>query len=138
MLNALRETGMEKVPTLLDDSFVSAMLGQGAYVVGESALANGAIVSGMPWGSFTALLIDGKILAAQIVTIAAAVLTAFGVIHDASLHWPDLTNHIVWGYLLLATVLLLGSRFPLEQDDNIEFDLKTEPDWRQRDGSRPE
>jgi len=119
-LNALRDMGLESVPGLLDDAFVNAMLTQGANVIGESALANGAIVSGMLWGSFTALLIDGKIRPAQVVAVVAAVLTAFGVIHDSSLHWPNLTNPLVWGYLLLAAILWIASRQPLTIEGEAE------------------
>jgi hypothetical protein len=46
-----------------------------------------------------------------------------GIIHDAALHWPDVTNPLVWGNLLLAAILELASRFPLEQEDDIEFSL---------------
>ncbi|MFT6642132.1 MAG: AGZA family xanthine/uracil permease-like MFS transporter [Patiriisocius sp.] len=122
-LNALRDMGLEAVPNMLDDAFVGSMLMQGAHVVGQSALANGAIVSGMLWGSFTAFLIDGKIRQAQIVAVLASAMTAVGIIHDAALHWPDVTNPLVWGYLLLAAILELASRFPLEQEDDVEFSL---------------
>jgi AGZA family xanthine/uracil permease-like MFS transporter len=104
------------------------MITQGAYVIGESALANGAIVSGMLWGAFTAFLIDGRIRQAVIVTLVAAVLTAFGVIHDSSLHWPGLTNPVFWSYLLLGAILTLASYFPLEQEAEIEVGVDgTEP-----------
>jgi len=128
VLNALRDMGLEAVPNLLDDGFVGSMLTQGAHVLGQSALANGAIVSGMLWGSFTVFLIDGKIRQAQIVAVLAAAMTAVGIIHDASLHWPDFTNPLVWGYLLLAAILALASRFPLEQEDDIEFSLPPAPE----------
>ncbi len=116
VLGALRDMGLESVPNLLDESFVGAMITQGAHVIGQSALANGAIVSGMLWGSFTAFLIDGKIRQAQIVAIIAAIMTAFGIIHDSALHWPQLDNPIVWGYFLLAVILWLAARHPLERE----------------------
>lgn len=120
VLNALRGMGMDAVPNLLDDAFVGAMVTQGAHVIGQSALANGAIVSGMLWGAFTAFLIDRKIIEAVIVAVVAATLTAFGIIHDSALHWPAFGNPLMWGYLILGAVLLLASRFPLEQEDDLE------------------
>lgn len=120
-LNALRDMGLTSVPNLLDDSFVGAMVTQGAHVIGESALANGAIVSGMLWGAFTAFLIDGKIRQAQIVALLAAVMTSFGIIHDSALHWPEIQNPIIWGYLVLAAILWLAARYPLEREDSDEL-----------------
>ena len=116
MLNALRDMGLEKVSDLLDDSFVGSMITQGAHVVGESALANGAIVSGMFWGGFTAFLIDGRIRPAIVVSVIAAVLTSSGVIHDSSLHWPGLDDSIAWSYPLLGAILYFASYFPLERE----------------------
>ena len=120
VLNALQSLGLENVPGLVDDGFVNAMLTQGAHVIGQSALANGAIVSGMLWGAFTAFLIDSKIRQAVTIALVAAVLTGFGVIHDASLHWFSFDAPILWGYLILAVALLAKSRFPLEQEPEEE------------------
>ena len=120
VLNALRDMGIEKVPNLLDDSFVSSMMTQGAHVIGQSALSNGAIVSGMLWGAFAAFLIDGKIKGAVLTAISAAILTAFGVIHDSSLHWFDFTSELFWGYLILAALTFAAGYFPLEQDPDLE------------------
>lgn len=120
VLNAMRDMGMEKVPSLLDDSFVSAMATQGAHVIGQSALANGAIVSGMLWGAFAAFLIDSKIRSAVVVTLIAAVLTGFGVIHDQSLHWFSFSSELFWGYLILASLLFAATFMTLEQDPDIE------------------
>ncbi len=127
MINALRDAGVEGVPDLVDEAFVASMLTQGAHVVGQSALAQGAIVSGMLWGAFTVFLIDGRIRRAQIVAGLAALLTAFGVIHGASLQWPDPTDALMWGYLLLAGILALASRAPLVQDEDVEFPLSPAP-----------
>ncbi|MDF1762696.1 MAG: NCS2 family permease [Oleibacter sp.] len=120
VLNALQSMGLEKVPGLLDDAFVSAMQTQGAHVIGQSTLANGAIISGMLWGAFAVFLIDKKIPQASLVAFIAAVLTGFGVIHDASLHWFNFSSPVIWGYIILAVLLLVLSRFPLEQDEDIE------------------
>ena len=120
MLNALREIGLEKVPNLLDDAFVSAMQTQGAHVIGQNAMANGAIVSGMLWGAFAVFLVDKKIVSAAITSLVAAVLTGFGIIHDNSLHGFDFSNAIIWGYVILAVLLIIGSRLPLEQEEEIE------------------
>lgn len=120
VLNALRDMGLEKVPDLLDDGFVNAMITQGAHVVGQSALANGAIVSGMLWGGFAAFLIDGKIRNAVIVSFVAAALTGFGVIHDSTLHWFAYDAPLMWGYVILGLLLLGKSRFPLEQEEELE------------------
>lgn len=77
----------------------------------------------MLWGSFTAFLVDGKIRQAQIVAIIAAVMTAFGIIHDSALHWPQLDNPIVWGYVLLAVILWLAARQPLEREGSELMEL---------------
>ena len=121
VLNSLRGMGLENVPGLMDDSFVGAMITQGAHVIGQSALANGAIVSGMLWGAFTVFLIDGKIRQAVIVTIVAAVLTGFGVIHDSELHWLSISSPIMWGYLILGGILLAQSQSVLEQEQDDDF-----------------
>lgn len=120
ILNALRDMGLENVPGLLDDSFVGGMLTQGAHVVGQSALANGAIISGMLWGAFTVFLIDQKFKNAVVCCAIAAVLTGFGAIHDSTLHAFDITAPIFWGYVILGGVLLFVSLFPAEQTDDIE------------------
>ena len=129
-LNALRAMGLENVPGLMDEAYVSNMLNQGAHVIGQSALANGAIVSGMLWGAFTALLIDQKIRQAVMVTVFAALLTGFGVIHDSELHWFAFDSPIVWGYLILGGILLAKSRLALEQEpeeDIIEVERSEPP-----------
>ena len=127
VLNALRDMGLENVPGLLDDAFVNSMVTQGAHVIGQSALANGAIVSGMLWGAFTAFLIDSKIRQAVIVIVVAAVLTGFGVIHDSELHWFSIGSPILWGYLILGGILLAKSQLSLEQEEEAEFSLPEAP-----------
>ncbi|MDR5865329.1 permease family protein [Halomonas koreensis] len=133
VLNALRDMGLENVPGLMDDAFVSTMIGQGAHVIGQSALANGAIVSGMLWGAFTAYLIDRRIHHAVMVAVAAAVLSSVGVIHDAELHWPSLTSPMMWGYLILGAILLGQARLKLVQEAEEEIAPPASDD-SERDG----
>ncbi len=120
VLNSLQAMGLDKVPGLMDSAFVSAMQVQGAHVIGQSAMAAGAIVSGMLWGGFAAFLIDRKVVNAAITAFVAAVLTGFGVLHSSNLQWFSWESEILWGYLIIAVLLLVASRMPLEQDDEVE------------------
>ncbi len=120
MLNAMRDMGMQNVPDLLDESLAAAMITQGAHVVGQSALANGAIVSGMLWGAFAAFLIDQKITNAVIVAFSAAMLTGFGFIHDSTLHWFSFETPLVWAYVVLGCMLLLSQILGVEQHEDPE------------------
>ena len=120
MLNAMRDLGLENVPDLLDESFAGSMITQGAHVVGQSALANGAIVSGMLWGAFAAFLIDQEIRKAIIVAVVAAFLTGFGFIHDSTLHGLSLQSPLFWAYLVLGGVLFLSQIFGVEQHEDPE------------------
>ncbi len=75
----------------------------------------------MIWGAFTVFLIDSKVMQAVIAALLAAVLTGFGVIHSASLHWFSFEDPILWGYLIIAAILALKSRFNLEQEDHDDY-----------------
>ncbi|HBR96446.1 MAG TPA: xanthine/uracil/vitamin C permease [Gammaproteobacteria bacterium] len=130
VMNALGDLGLENVPGLLDSDFIAAMQTQGAHVLGQTTLANGAIVSGMLWGAFAVFLVDKQIRNAAIVSVTAAVLTAFGVIHDTSLHWPQLSSTILWGYLIMAALLMASTRFELEQEPDLE------PSWDESDSNK--
>ncbi len=116
VLNALNDMGIENTPKLTDSEFVTAMLTQGASVIGQSDLANGAIISGMLWGAFTAFLIDAKFKSAIFTAIAGAALTAFGIIHAPTLHWPSIDSQVMWGYVIVAALIFLASRVPQEID----------------------
>ncbi|MGI9284574.1 MAG: NCS2 family permease [Pseudomonadales bacterium] len=120
VMNALGDMGIKNVPDLSNDAFVGSMLTQGAHVLGQSALANGAIVSGMLWGAFAAFLIDQEIKKAVFVAFTAAVLTGFGFIHDSTLHWLSLSSPLFWGYILLGGVLLVSQVFGVEQHEDPE------------------
>lgn len=74
---------------------------QGIHLVGQQFLSRGAILTGLIWGSMTALLIDGKSLRASAFALSALVLSLVGFVHA-----PDLGFHYdlpaVWGYGLMA------------------------------------
>ena len=105
MMNALGDAGATNLPGLTDPSMVSAMLQQGAHVVGHQALAQGAILTGLIWGSIVASIIDGKFRNAGGFAIAAAVMSSIGIIHSAALHMPQLDG-IVGGYFIMGAFLI--------------------------------
>ena len=107
-LNALGSLGVENIPGLNDSQFATEMLSQGAYVFGQSALASGAILTGMLWGAFVAYLIDGNFKSAFFTSLVGAALTGFGFIHAPSLRWFDFTEPIMWGYLIMGVVVLVA------------------------------
>jgi len=107
MLQALRDFGAEKLPAALDTpEFVAQMSQQGARVAGHETLAQGSIITGMIWGAFTALIIDGKFKNAGLFAIAAAAMSSVGILHAPSLHVPDLSP-IVLGYLITGLFLII-------------------------------
>ena len=88
-------------------STAAALLSGGIHWVGQSALSQGAIISGLLWGSIVAQAVDGAFLRAAGFALAAFLLSALGLIHSAQLGlgWP--LSQIAWGYLIIAGVLLL-------------------------------
>jgi adenine/guanine/hypoxanthine permease len=103
MLNALGGRVGESLPRLDSPELLEAMAGQGAHVAGHQALAGGAIVVGLIWGSLAAFLVDGRYGRAAIVAVSAAFLTVVGLIHRASLEIQ--MSELAWGYLILAAVV---------------------------------
>jgi len=108
MLNALGSLGAQQVPALTDPKMIAAMAQQGAHVIGHQVLSQGAIITGLMWGAFLALLVDGKFKEASGFMLVGAVMTSLGIIHSASLHWPAL-NGIVGGYLFVGVGILIYS-----------------------------
>lgn len=103
MLNALNSQVDGALPELGSHELASAMAGQGAHVAGHQALAGGAIVVGLLWGSLAAYLLDGRYGRAALIALGAALLTLFGLIHSLSLEIQ--TSEILWGYCILAAVV---------------------------------
>lgn len=110
MMNALRESGVENLPGLTDEAMVGAMLQQGAHVIGHQALSQGAILTGLIWGAIAASVIDAKFRNAGGFAIAAAIMSAIGIIHSSTLHMPEI-NGIVGGYFIMGAFLLAYPMF---------------------------
>jgi AGZA family xanthine/uracil permease-like MFS transporter len=111
MLQALRDFGAEKLPATLDaPEFVAQMSQQGARVLGQEALAQGSIITGMIWGGFTALIIDGKLQNAGYFCLVAAAMSSVGILHAPALQAPALTP-VVIGYLIMGGFLIVYPMF---------------------------
>lgn len=109
MMNALRDVGAQNMPNMGDSALVSALLQQGAHYEGQLALSQGAIITGLVWGAIVASVIDGDFKNAGGFSLAAAVMSAVGIIHASSLHLPEF-NGIVIGYFIVAAFLLIYPR----------------------------
>ncbi|MCP4748004.1 MAG: xanthine/uracil/vitamin C permease [Desulfobacteraceae bacterium] len=123
MLNALGNLGIQQIPGLSDPKTVEAMASEGAHVIGHQILSQGAIITGLMWGAFLALLIDGKFKAASGFILVAAAMASLGIIHSPNLHWPEF-NSIVGGYLFVGLSILFYSMFAKIEclADNSTFD----------------
>ncbi|ETX28581.1 xanthine/uracil/vitamin C permease [Roseivivax isoporae] len=104
MMSALAAGGAEGLPALGDPQLTANLLMQGAHYQGHLLLSQGAILTGLIWGAIVADVIDGRFRAAAGFAFAAAVMSAFGVIHAASLQWPTPTP-VALGYLMAAAFL---------------------------------
>jgi len=122
MINALRDVGAQAVPALADPKMIAAMAQQGAHVVGHQILSQGAIISGLMWGAFLALLIDGKFKESAGFMLVGATMTSLGIIHSASLHWPQF-NGIVGGYLFVGLGILIYSMVTTVEKHDMPDDL---------------
>jgi AGZA family xanthine/uracil permease-like MFS transporter len=124
MLNALGSVGAQQLPVLTDPKMIAAMSQQGAHVVGHQILSQGAIITGLLWGAFLALLIDGKFKEGSGFMFTAAAMSSLGIIHSASMHWPQF-NGIVAGYLIVGLGILIYSRVTtpvcLAVPDDLEY-----------------
>ena len=118
LMGALGASGVEGLPRLGDEALTAALLQQGAHFQGHLALSQGAILTGLIWGAIVASVIDGRFRNAGGFALAAAVMSLFGVIHGASLHWPDF-NPVSMGYLIAAGFLFIYPRFH-SQDEPAE------------------
>jgi AGZA family xanthine/uracil permease-like MFS transporter len=115
LLGALGAVGAASLPSLGDEALTVALLQQGAHFEGHLALSQGAILTGLIWGAIVASVIDGNFRNAGGFALAAAAMSLVGVIHGASLHWPELSG-VTAGYLIAAAFLLIYPIFHREDD----------------------
>ena len=116
LMGALAASGVEGLPQLGDPALTGALLQQGAHYTGHLALSQGAILTGLIWGAIVASIIDGDFRNAGGFALAASVMSMFGIIHGASLHWPELSA-ISMGYLIAAAFLFI---YPIFHKDDLE------------------
>jgi adenine/guanine/hypoxanthine permease len=124
MMNALGSVGAQELPALTDPEMIGAMAQQGAHVVGHQILSQGAIITGLMWGAFLALLIDGKFKESSGFMLVGAAMTSLGIIHSASLHWPQF-NNIVGGYLIVGLGILIYSMVTKVEKLSLPEDVAT-------------
>lgn len=115
LMGALGASGVEGLPQLGDPALTAALLQQGAHYQGHLALSQGAILTGLIWGAIVASVIDGRFRNAGGFALAAAIMSLFGVIHGASLHWPDF-NGVSMGYAIVAAFLFI---YPIFHRDDV-------------------
>ncbi|MCR9089444.1 MAG: xanthine/uracil/vitamin C permease [Rhodobacteraceae bacterium] len=132
LMNALRSSGVEGLPSLGDVELTAAMLMEGAHYEGHLALAQGAILTGLVWGAIVASIIDGKFQNAGGFAIAAAVMSSIGIIHGGSLQLPQLDG-ITVGYLITGAFLLIYPRIAPKEDLEHRVIVPDEPDFMDTD-----
>jgi len=115
MMNALGAVGVEGLPRLGDEALTAALLQQGAHFEGHLALSQGAILTGLIWGAIVASVIDGRFRNACGFALAAAGMSLVGIIHSASLHWPELSG-VSAGYLISAAFLFFYPMVHKQED----------------------
>jgi adenine/guanine/hypoxanthine permease len=115
LMGALGATGVEGLPRLGDEALTAALLQQGAHFEGHLALSQGAILTGLIWGAIVASVIDGRFRNACGFAFAAAVMSSVGIVHSASLHWPELSG-VTAGYLIAAGFLFFYPMFHKDGD----------------------
>lgn len=129
LMNALTSTGEEGLPRLGDEALTAALLQQGAHYEGHLALSQGAILTGLIWGAIVADMIDGRFRAAAWFALAAFGMAFVGIIHSASLHWPQFSA-ISLGYLIVAVFLFIYPIF-YKEDGKVKDDIMVDEDAMQ-------
>ena len=121
--NAMLGAFGESPAKLGDPEFLGAMAQGGSPVPGHMLLSQGSIITGMIWGAFTALIIDGKFAPAGWFAVAAAAMSSVGILHSAQLQAPTFSP-VVIGYLIVGAFLLIYPRVsevkPLHEGDFAE------------------
>ena len=73
--------------------------------LGPQALSQGAIITGLVWGSIVASVINGHFKNAGSFALAGAFMSSVGIVHAGALQMPEL-NGIVGGYLIMGVALI--------------------------------
>jgi AGZA family xanthine/uracil permease-like MFS transporter len=96
---------------------------QGIVWIGQSALSQGAIITGLLWGAIVSMLIDLDFKKAATFSGTAAFLTLIGIVHAPSLGLHFST--IFWGYLMMTALFVAAWLAKFERDPEIgELDFK--------------
>lgn len=119
LMGALGATGAEGLLPLGNPELTAALLQQGAHYDGHLALSQGAILTGLIWGAIVASVIDGKFKIAGGFAFAAFVMSSVGIVHSATLHWPEF-GAVSLGYLIAAAFLIIYPIFHKEEADERE------------------
>ena len=127
LMNALRSSGVEGLPSLGDPDLTAALLMEGAHYEGHLALSQGAIITGLIWGAIVADVIDGRFKMAGNFAIAAAVMSSLGIIHSYTLQMPQLDG-ITIGYLIIGAFLWFYPMVAPKEDLEERIIVPDEPD----------
>ena len=128
LMNALRSSGVEGLPSLGDADLTAALLMEGAHYEGHLALSQGAIITGLIWGAIVADVIDGRFRVAGIFAVVAAAMSSVGIIHAASLQGPSLDG-ITIGYLIVGAFLIFYPLVAPKEDLEHRIIVPDEPDF---------
>lgn len=126
LMNALRSSGVEGLPSLGDGGLTAALLMEGAHYEGHLALSQGAIITGLIWGAIVADVIDGRLKMAGGFAVAAAVMSSIGIIHASTLQMPQFDG-ITIGYLIVGAFLYFYPMFAPKEDLEHRIIVPDEP-----------
>ncbi len=127
LVNALRNTGVEGLPSLGDADLTAALLMEGAHYDGHLALAQGAIITGLVWGAIAASVIDARFNNGAGFAFAAAAMSSVGIIHGPSLQMPQFDG-ITIGYLIMGAFLFFYPKVAPKEDLENRIIVPDEPD----------
>lgn len=90
----------------------------GIHLSGLQTLGTGAIIVGILWASITVFLIDKKEKEAIGITLLAAVLSFFGIVHAPAVGFAA-SIEIFLGYVILAGIIFAFSRLGYLDDEEV-------------------
>ncbi|WP_224814736.1 xanthine/uracil/vitamin C permease [Hasllibacter sp. MH4015] len=127
LMNALRNSGVDGLPSLGDTDLTAALLMEGAHYEGHLALSQGAIITGLIWGAIVADVIDGRFKHAGGFAIAASIMSSVGIIHSYTLQAPQFDG-ITIGYLIIGAFMLFYPMLAPKEDLEHRVIVPDEPD----------